>query len=269
MPVDGNDGNASIRGSESLNDGRYVVIPGVPRGGINQSPPVFREWLTFQVEPFDPAVGNRDGEGINRVNFTIVNRDRDDEQVYFRTEFNQAYCAFSGGEPDCNVFVFSHNGFRWPDGPPLENANYRAVIEIVPDHGQPAIWNWDFVIDDVPYTEPVEGNIVADVVQLGEGSLDPVLTTDLVFQVQAYHTGYGSNDGDGIDFVEMSIRNEQGQLVHQRVEQNAGYCAFGGGEPDCNTLSLDRIDPGEYTLQAVVHAETGQTQSVEAVIEVE
>ncbi|MCB0198156.1 MAG: hypothetical protein KDJ65_39815, partial [Anaerolineae bacterium] len=93
-------------------------------------------------------------------------------------------------------------------------------------------------------------------------------TTDLVFQVKAYDTGFGPNDGDGIDFVEMIIRNSHGEVIHSRNEQNAAYCLFSGGEPDCNRLPLNQIDSGTYTLQAIAHAVNGQTQSIETTIEI-
>lgn len=266
LPVDGEDGNPQVRGPQDVRDGRYVVIPNVPPGSISGEPPQFREWLAFLVEPFDPAVGSQPGDGIRQVNFTLINQDQGGETVYTRTEQTVAYCAFGGGEPDCNVFVFDQNDFRWPGGPPLENANYRAVIEIVPYQGEPATWNWDFALRDVP--QPAHGEIVAEIVQIGWQSLDPVVTTDLVFQVRAYHPAYGSSDGDGIDFVEMFIQNSHGEIVYQKVEQNAAYCAFGGGDPQCSHLSLNQIGSGFYLLQAVVHAVDGTTQSVETEIEV-
>lgn len=268
LPVDGDSGNPDIRGRFNRNEGRYVVIPDVPPGSLSGTPPEFRDRLVFQVEPFDPAIGTNDGDGIQQVNFTIINRDKDDEEVYTHTEQNPRYCAFGGGEPNCTVFDYQQNDFRWPDGPPLENANYRAVIEIVPLYSDPASWNWDFAIRGVPEVEAGNGEVKVELVQLGFGSLDQVVTTDLVFQVKAYDTGFGPNDGDGIDFVEMIIRNSHGEVIHSRNEQNAAYCLFSGGEPDCNRLPLNQIDSGTYTLQAIAHAVNGQTQSIETTIEI-
>jgi hypothetical protein len=270
VPVDGNDGNQELRGFEPLNDSRYVVLPGYTRGSVQESPPVFRDKLVFRVEVFDPAVDFRDGAGINEVQFTIINRDRDDETVYEHTEANPGYCAFGGGEPTCTVWVFAGHDYRWPDnGPPIENANYRAVIEIRPDHGEDATWNWDFVIEGAPDQSPPSGEIEAEIVQIGPGSLDTTVAGALVFQVEAFHTGYGHDDGDGIDRVEMFIIDDNGEVVHQRTEGNARYCAFGGGEPDCNVLSLDQIAPGFYTLRAVVYAEAGPPETVEINIEIQ
>jgi hypothetical protein len=47
------------------------------------------------------------------------------------------------------------------------------------------------------------------------------------------HGPDGSNDGDGIKRVTFTISDGNG-IVYQRTENNAGYCIFGGGEPDCN-----------------------------------
>ncbi|MCB0164864.1 MAG: hypothetical protein KDI79_11600 [Anaerolineae bacterium] len=268
LPVDGDSGNPDIRGRFNRNEGRYVVIPDAPPGSITDTPPEFSQRLVFLVEPYDPAIGTNDGDGIRQVNFTIINQDNDGEEVYTHTEQNPRYCAFGGGEPDCTVFVFDQNNFRWPGGPPLENANYRAVIEIVPLYSDPATWNWDFALRDVPEVDTGNSEIQIEWVQFGLGSLDQVVTTDLVFQVTAYDTNFGTNDGDGIDFVEMIIRNNQGQIVYRRNEQNAAYCAFSGGEPDCNRLPLNELASGAYTLQAIAHAVTGQTQSIETTIEI-
>lgn len=268
LPVDGDSGNQDIRGRFNRNEGRYVVIPAAPPGSISGAPPEFSQRLVFQVEPYDPAIGTNDGDGIQQVNFTIINQDNDGEEVYTHTEENPRYCAFGGGEPDCTLFVFQNNNFRWPGGPPLENANYRAVIEIVPLYSDPATWNWDFAIRGVPEVDTGNGEVKVELVQLGWGSLDQVVTTDLVFQVKAYDTDFGPNDGDGIDFVEMLIRNSDGEVVHHRNEQNAAYCLFSGGEPDCNRLPLSQIDSGTYTLQAIAHSVNGQTRSFETTIEI-
>ena len=66
---------------------------------------------------FDPARGDQDGDGIDNIDLRIF--DADGSEVYQRTEGNAAYCAFAGGEPDCNVWYFSDNGDAWPSGEPV------------------------------------------------------------------------------------------------------------------------------------------------------
>lgn len=271
LPVDGNAGNQTLRGKEPLNNSRYVVLPGYMPGNIDREDPAFRDKLVFQVEVFDPAVGTHDGAGIQEVQFTIINRDQDDEPVYYRPERTPHYCAFGGGEPNCDVFVFAEHNYHWPDnGPALENAHYRAVIKIIPHQGDSATWNWDFEIQDAPSTQPPQTDeIKVEIVQIGLGSLDTTVTNDLVFQVRAYHTGYGSHDGAGIDYLDMSIFDSQGQVVRYKREINPSYCAFGGGDPDCSRLPFDQIEPGAYTLQAIVYAKDGQSKAVEIEIEIQ
>jgi hypothetical protein len=84
--------------------------------------------LVFQVKARNPQVGNYDGAGIDSVDFVIS---KDGQPVYNRTEKNAAYCAFAGGEPDCNVFNFAQNNNQWPGtNIPLESGTYTLDITI-------------------------------------------------------------------------------------------------------------------------------------------
>jgi hypothetical protein len=58
----------------------------------------------------------------------------------------------------------------------------------------------------------------------------------MVFQAEVFDDNVGTYDGAGIENVRFSIFDDRGRLVHFRQENNAGYCVFGGGEPDCNVL---------------------------------
>lgn len=61
----------------------------------------------------------------------------------------------------------------------------------------------------------------------------------LAFRVEVFDPHEGHHDGAGISEVTITIRdNENNDRVHQRTERTAGYCVFGGGEPDCNVLVL-------------------------------
>jgi hypothetical protein len=70
--------------------------------------------LVFQVEAFDPSRGNRDGDGVRSVDLRIF--DANGREVYQRTERVAGFCAFAGGEPDCNIWFFGDNGDAWPSG---------------------------------------------------------------------------------------------------------------------------------------------------------
>lgn len=114
---------------------------------------------------------------------------------------------------------------------------------------------------------------VATIVQTGANTTADLLQENLVFQVVAYAPTVGNQDGAGIDFVKMSILDSQNREVYQKVEHNANYCAFGGGEPHCNLLALAGqptwpstnipIQPGVYTLRAIVYALNGSHIQVE------
>ena len=98
------------------------------------------------------------------------------------------------------------------------------------------------------------------------------VTKELVFQVEAYDEKVGARDGAGIDRVDMFVIDSKNHTVHKRTEENAAYCAFGGGEPKCTVYSFgehqnrwpDNSPIGDtYTLRAIVHGEGGATTTVE------
>jgi hypothetical protein len=78
----------------------------------------------------------------------------------------------------------------------------------------------------------------------------------MVFQAEVFDTNVGTNDGAGIENVRFSIFDDRGQLVHFRQENNAGYCVFGGGEPNCAVLVFADTGfkwPEGATLYPVAH----------------
>lgn len=91
-----------------------------------------------------------------------------------------------------------------------------------------------------------------------------VFTKTLDFRVSAYDPSVGTQDGAGIDSVNISIADSSGNIVHQRLEKNAGYCPFGGGEPECDVLSFTRtgykwpngtpIQSGSYQVNLQVNS---------------
>jgi hypothetical protein len=82
-------------------------------------------------------------------------------------------------------------------------------------------------------------------------------------------TAEGDNDGAGIDHVEFTILDDNGDQVYQHTENTAGYCIFGGGEPNCNPWTLEDyvykwepggqpVQEGQYQLLVVVTAESSE-----------
>jgi len=66
----------------------------------------------------------------------------------------------------------------------------------------------------------------------------PAATSSLVFQVYAHSPMDATKDGDGIVSVDFSIDDPDGNQVYERLEKNSGFCAFGGGEPDCTVFDF-------------------------------
>jgi hypothetical protein len=257
----------------------YLVFPGYTQDQLNINDLVFRDKLVFQVVAFDKNWGQSDGAGIDNVRFKISG---DQGTVHERTEENAAYCVFSGGEPLCNVWVFAQHNYRWPEPYQhqlITNGNYSVQITINPQDGDSANWNFDFRIEGALEQQPPDqpSTLTAYIVQTGPNSDADVVSDALIFQVFASTDGV--NDGAGIDRVDMRIIGLNGE-VYQRTEQNAAYCAFSGGEPNCNVWNFaengyqwpngDPIEFGdEYLLQAIVHAEDGSSTTVEMNIQIQ
>jgi hypothetical protein len=85
--------------------------------------------LVFWVEARNPSVGKSDGAGIKSVDFVLA--DSNGQTVYSRTENQSRYCGFGGGEPDCIVFHFADNGFKWPGTDlPIQNGDYTLTATV-------------------------------------------------------------------------------------------------------------------------------------------
>jgi len=93
--------------------------------------------LTFRLIAYKEKGPKTDGAGIKQVDFRICRNNCDDaeNEVYHRTEQNAAYCAFGGGEPNCNIFHFTR-GVKWPDtNTPVESGNYAIEASVTPKEG--------------------------------------------------------------------------------------------------------------------------------------
>ena len=96
----------------------------------------------------------------------------------------------------------------------------------------------------------------------------PMIFRDrIVFQAEVFDKDAGHTDGAGIESVTFIIRDETGTKVHERTERNAGYCVFGGGEPDCTVWRFAehgnqwpdgaRLQPGVHDAQIVITPKNG------------
>lgn len=78
-----------------------------------------------------------------------------------------------------------------------------------------------------------------------------------------------NKDGRDIESVHFFVTSRDGgHTYYQRTERTAGYCIFGGGEPDCNPWVYeggqykwkeggDPVQPGDYTLNMDVTGTDG------------
>lgn len=275
--VDGNDGNDFLRGSSTSNQGRVVLLPGFSPAEATR-PMVFNRRIALRVEVFDTRVGLTDGAGIESVTFRIADESSGDV-VYEKIESSAAYCLFGGDEPLCSTLMFAQTGNRWPNGNPIYDGDYVAQIDILAANGESTQWRWRFQIAGAQPRPVVTQELVANIVQIGPHSTDTVVTDALVFQVEAYDPTVGNRDGDGIQNVDLWIEGPHGETVYRRTENNAAYCAFSGGEPDCVILDLRHnqywpnrgplIQDGPHTLRATIHARDGRETSVALTIEIQ
>lgn len=75
----------------------------------------------------------------------------------------------------------------------------------------------------------------------------------------------GSEDGDGIAEVNFTVIAPDGTVVLERTEGTAGFCIFGGGEPNCNPWIIEdyvykwqaggpAAASGDYQVNVLVHS---------------
>lgn len=244
----------------------------------------FTDRIYFEMYVWDPRAGNNLGDGIDHVDFVISCPDGD---TYERTERDPRYCSFGGGEPDCNV-VRLRAGENFPDSNcGIETGDYHISITAFPrnNNRRSGNWNFDFSIDVGNNNGAGNGanspqaGLQADIAQIGPGSRDTTVHDALVFQVVAFDPNRGNRDGDGIRNVDMWIEGPDGRRVYSRTENNAAYCAFAGGEPDCNVFDLRNndnwpddgplIEDGPHRLRAIIHAEDGRQTELDQRIELQ
>jgi hypothetical protein len=259
---------------------RGAMLTGFDIARIGGSNATFRSRIYFRAE----IDGTPGGRRIDRVEFRI--QDDFGDEFYARTERTYGYCAFGGGEPNCNVIDIDR-GARWPDTDrEFCNGDYTVFADVFLDNGDFETWNSPFTIDhpDLPNCgdEGVQpaSDLVAYIAQSGPGDASSTAYGALVFQVVAFDPDRGDQDGDGIDSVDLRIFDVDGSEVYQRTEGNAAYCAFAGGEPDCNVWYFgdngDAWPSGEpvryydpYSLRGRVNAEDGRTLEVEMTVYIE
>jgi hypothetical protein len=99
----------------------------------------FTKEIMFQVKAWDPNKGNRDGDGIEKMEISIT-KDNQQKSIYKHTEKFSPYCFFEGASPCGSLKKF------WPNGQLIENGQYSANIKIYLKNSSPAEWFFRFEI---------------------------------------------------------------------------------------------------------------------------
>ena len=267
-----------IGGGSGDLDGDVFTDPRIFRGSVNN--PIFSDRMALQIQTWAKDGPQRDGAGIAYVDIAFIDDAGNGDAVYQKRENSPAYCSFGGDSP-CPVLKLQPNG-TWPDTHnQIYNGDYVAEFIVTPKDQNKDGGNWR-----VPFRIQIPGgrsgkpDVVAQIVQTGDGNANTRVSDALVFQVQAYDPRVGNSDGDGIDYVELRIIRSN-NVVYQSRENNAAYCAFGGGDPNCNVWNFAehdyywqpnsnrRIQNGAYRLQATVYAKDGRKITVEKAIQIQ
>ncbi len=243
--------------------------------GPNDTDPDVTMALVFEVEAHDIKAGNHNGDGIASVDMRVL--DANNHTVYQHTENNARYCLFGGGEPDCTIWKFGDHGNKWPNGMQVKRGTFFLRATAHTPGGRIRAVETAIYIYLAP--NPSGGTVQVDIVQTVPGDNPSDVQKALVFQAEASYSNVGSNDGAGIDHVDFWIIDLNGNVVHQSTERNVKYCAFGGGEPDCNVWDFAQhgnkwpsgapIYSSDYFLRAVAYAADGRTGAADDQISVQ
>ena len=123
------------------------VVPSTPSKATG---PLDDFVIASEVRANDPTMGNRDGAGIDGVDMIIL--DAEGDEVYRKRETDAGYCAFGGGAPNCGVYNFARNGYRWPDrngerGEPIRRGEqYTLRAEVDAEDGRSTTYDTVIVI---------------------------------------------------------------------------------------------------------------------------
>lgn len=182
---------------------------------------------------------------------------------------NQTVAALAVAE---TIAALAADATAIPDSPPV------AQVESTPTTAPPDVSN------NVPATEPPPPsptptaavrqppNVQNDIPGGACERTDHIKTRiqedpNFLYRVFALDNRVGTYDGDGILGVRFTIFDTNGQ-VYFREERNAGYCIFGGGEPNCNVWPSDgqgvftwgdggpAVEPGVYGVFIEVESES-------------
>lgn len=118
------------------------------RFSIDYNPEYFVRMYVFRSdddgEVFSPE---KDGRGITSVEFLVESLDETVEYLR-RTEMTPGYCAFAGGEPNCNPWVYENGQYKWSAGGlPVQEGPYKLTITVTAADGVEGRWFIDINAD--------------------------------------------------------------------------------------------------------------------------
>jgi len=100
----------------------------------------------FRAVALDNRVGNRDGDGIVGVRFTVTG----ENLSFVKDEVTAPYCAFGGNEPDCGVWPRDEAGrYTWGvGGSRVQPGRFHVKVEVVSEQPDAATGragcDWEF-----------------------------------------------------------------------------------------------------------------------------
>lgn len=214
------------------------------------------EQMQLEATANDTLVGNDDGDGIAYIEFFI--QDLHGNVIATKRENNKPYCFFGETDGQCTFGRRGEPNFQWGPGIPIQSGWYfiRAVAHTPDNHIQVAERALYVNLGDAP-----PESLFVNLTEPSNFNIDRELT------IRAEAEGDSANSG--IDHVDFFVVTYDGKIVHQRTEQSADYCGFGGGENNqpCNTynfkqnglkwLNGDPVNPTQYIVRAIAYARDG------------
>jgi hypothetical protein len=129
-----------VRSTDPNYEGLNLLLPGFSAEEVTD-PMVFRGRIGMALSIFSvSSQSQQPGDGVQQVTFSVVDLETD-ETVFEREETSSLYCLFGGDTlSECLPRDFDQMDFRWPNGAPIYNGDYRVdiFIETDDDDGQ---WN--------------------------------------------------------------------------------------------------------------------------------
>ena len=124
---------------------------------------------------------------------------------------------------------------------------------------------------------PTTAALVAAIAHPLNSEYQPAANRDVLFEATAYDPLVGTNNGDGIDHVDMDVISPSGH-DYKHTEKSVPYCAFGQDNNTCLPLQFfatgnrwpdgKDVENGEYTFKITAVAPDGRSMTAELKVQV-